>query len=156
MRRHTPIACREAATDSAMLATELADYLVRKGVPFRAAHHSVGALVALAERQGRELGQLSVADIQTVDARFGEDIMACFSPRGGDGGAQADGFPRDRRGQPAVGQVESASCLALMQASKLLTDLLGRVSRSFYLTLRVLPRSIRTANRPGLSIGTNH
>lgn len=71
-------ACREAAADSAMLATELADYLVRKGVPFRAAHHSVGALVALAERQGRKLGQLSVADIQTVDARFGDDIKACF------------------------------------------------------------------------------
>src|SRR5207248_6624873 len=41
--------CDAAANDPALLATDLADYLVRKGVPFRRAHHAVGAAVALAE-----------------------------------------------------------------------------------------------------------
>ena len=41
-------ACEAAAADPALLATDLADYLVRKGMPFRQAHHLVGAVVALA------------------------------------------------------------------------------------------------------------
>ena len=39
-------ACAAAASDPALLATDLADYLVRKGMPFRQAHHVVGAVVA--------------------------------------------------------------------------------------------------------------
>ena len=44
---------RAAAGDPALLATDLADYLVRKGMPFRQAHHAVGAVVALAEKAGQ-------------------------------------------------------------------------------------------------------
>src|SRR5271170_5417441 len=47
--------CHAAASDPALLATDLADYLVRKGLPFRQAHHAVGAAVALAERLGKPL-----------------------------------------------------------------------------------------------------
>ena len=42
--------CSRAAEDPSLLATDLADYLVRKGLPFRQAHHRVGSLVALAEK----------------------------------------------------------------------------------------------------------
>src|SRR5207249_882154 len=45
--------CAEAANDPAMLATDLADHLVRKGVPFRQAHHIVGAVVAVAVKTGK-------------------------------------------------------------------------------------------------------
>jgi argininosuccinate lyase len=45
-------ACAKAVSDPLLLATDLVDYLVLKGVPFRDAHHVVGALVALSERQG--------------------------------------------------------------------------------------------------------
>ncbi|HEX4645750.1 MAG TPA: argininosuccinate lyase, partial [Verrucomicrobiae bacterium] len=54
-------ACRAAASDPALLATDLADYLVRKGVPFRKAHHAVGAVVALAERKNKPLNQLTAS-----------------------------------------------------------------------------------------------
>jgi len=70
--------CRAAAADSALLATDLADYLVRKGIPFRQAHHIVGAAVAAAEKAGRALGELSGSELRQVDARFGDDAADVF------------------------------------------------------------------------------
>ena len=61
-----------------MLATDLADYLVRKGVPFRETHHISGQVVALAEKEGRPMDQLSFAQLQGVDKRFEKDIMGVF------------------------------------------------------------------------------
>jgi argininosuccinate lyase len=58
-----------------MLATDLADYLVRKGVPFRETHHISGACVRLAEEQEISLDSLTLEQLQKIDARFGEDIM---------------------------------------------------------------------------------
>ena len=81
MLRHTTVnaaACAAAASDSALLATDLADYLVRKGMPFRHAHHAVGAAVALAEKLGKPLGELSAAELQSVNAAFGADARECF------------------------------------------------------------------------------
>jgi argininosuccinate lyase len=69
MLRHTrldPKRCRAAASDPGLLATDLAEYLVRKGRPFREAHHAVGALVALAEKAGKFLNQLSPAEMKSV------------------------------------------------------------------------------------------
>ncbi len=51
--------CREAASDPLLLATDLADHLVENGVPFREAHHAVGALVACAEKAGVSLPELT-------------------------------------------------------------------------------------------------
>jgi argininosuccinate lyase len=62
-----------------MLATDLAEYLVRKGVPFRETHHISGQVVALAEREGRPMDQLSFAQLQGVDKRFGKDVMGVFN-----------------------------------------------------------------------------
>jgi len=70
MLQHTSVnktACLAAASDPALLATDLADYLVQKGMPFRKAHHVVGAVVALAEGTGKALNQLTLADLQSVD-----------------------------------------------------------------------------------------
>ncbi len=81
MLRHTAInrkACLAAASDSVLLATDLADYLVRKGLPFRAAHHAVGALVALAEERGKPLNQLTPAEFQSVDKRLAPDALKVF------------------------------------------------------------------------------
>ena len=61
-----------------MLATDLADYLVRKGVPFRKAHHTVGELVALAEHRGKPLNQLALSDLRSVDKVFGPDALEVF------------------------------------------------------------------------------
>lgn len=57
-------------------ATELADYLAAKGVPFRQAHHITGAAVAFAEERGLGLEDLSFADLQRFSADIGEDVFA--------------------------------------------------------------------------------
>ncbi|KAI3432886.1 hypothetical protein D9Q98_010468 [Chlorella vulgaris] len=61
-----------------MLATDLAEYLVRKGVPFRETHHISGAAVKLAEDRNCQLSDLSVADLQGIHPLFAEDVMAVW------------------------------------------------------------------------------
>jgi len=61
------------------LATDLADYLVKKGMPFRHAHHVVGAVVALAEKSGKRLNQLALAELQSIDKTFGRDALGVFN-----------------------------------------------------------------------------
>jgi argininosuccinate lyase len=70
--------CAAAASDPALLATDLADYLVRKGMPFRQAHHAVGAVVALAEILDKPLNKLSLVELQSVDKKFGRDALGVF------------------------------------------------------------------------------
>ena len=71
--------CAAAARDPLLLATDLADYLVKRGTPFRQAHHVVGAVVAMAERSGRPLDQLTVEDFRKIDGRFGSDVTGVFN-----------------------------------------------------------------------------
>jgi argininosuccinate lyase len=70
-----------AALDDALLATDLADYLVRKGVPFRRSHHLAGQVVARAEALGLPLKHLSLSDLQTIDPAFAEDVYEVFDFR---------------------------------------------------------------------------
>ena len=64
----------EQALCPEMLATDVADYLVRKGVPFRETHHISGACVRMAEEQGIALNALTLEQLQQIDARFEADI----------------------------------------------------------------------------------
>jgi argininosuccinate lyase len=71
----TPNADRMAAALAAeMLATDLADYLVRKGVPFRTTHHVAGAAVQLAEQRGVALSALTPAELRALHPAFEEDV----------------------------------------------------------------------------------
>jgi argininosuccinate lyase len=81
MLAHTQVnaeACRAAAADPQLLATDLADHLVRRGVPFRQAHHAVGAAVALAERTGRSLDCLTIVELRGLHPGFGSDALEVF------------------------------------------------------------------------------
>ena len=71
--------CAAAVSDPALLATDLADYLVAKGVPFRAAHHAVGAVVKLAEKNSMRLDQLPLEEVQKINAAFGADWAGVFN-----------------------------------------------------------------------------
>jgi argininosuccinate lyase len=74
-------AMRAAAGAGYSTATDLADWLVRKlGMPFRAAHHVTGRIVAAAEAQGVTLDALPLAAMQAVDARISKDVYAVLSP----------------------------------------------------------------------------
>ena len=68
----------EAALDPQLLATDLADYLVRAGVPFRKAHEVVATVVRVAEDQGVAMNQLPLEAFQEVDAAFGSDVLDVF------------------------------------------------------------------------------
>ncbi|KAJ7285966.1 argininosuccinate lyase [Mycena rebaudengoi] len=61
-----------------VLATDLADYLVRKGIPFRETHHVSGRAVALAESRQCQLDELSLADFKNLNEKFAEDIHTIF------------------------------------------------------------------------------
>ena len=64
---------REAEHGGFMAATDLADYLVGKGAPFREAHAVVGKLVLECEKEGKTLQELSPEELAQADPRFGED-----------------------------------------------------------------------------------
>ncbi|KMW71643.1 argininosuccinate lyase [Photorhabdus luminescens subsp. luminescens] len=71
--------CAEAAKQGYANATELADYLVAKGVPFREAHHIVGEIVIMALSQGKALEALSLAELQKFSSVITEDVYDILS-----------------------------------------------------------------------------
>ncbi|BEJ15471.1 hypothetical protein CspHIS471_0500760 [Cutaneotrichosporon sp. HIS471] len=62
-----------------MLATDIADYLVRKGVPFRETHHISGRSVALAEQKGCQISDLSMDEWRELSDKFTDDVMDVFN-----------------------------------------------------------------------------
>ena len=68
-----------AALDPTLLATDLADFLVRKGVPFRETHHISGQVVAKSEELGIPMDQLSLEQLKAIDDRFSKDVMDTFN-----------------------------------------------------------------------------
>ncbi|HYJ03526.1 MAG TPA: argininosuccinate lyase [Chthoniobacterales bacterium] len=71
-----------AANDPGLLATDLAEYLVKKGMPFREAHDAVGKLVAVAAAGRLELNNVSLFQMQEVSRLFEEDVLKVFDVRG--------------------------------------------------------------------------
>jgi argininosuccinate lyase len=71
--------CAAAVHDPVLLATDLADYLVLKGVPFRDAHHAVGAVVRLAEKNHVALNLLPTDEVRKIHAAFGADWAEVFN-----------------------------------------------------------------------------
>ncbi|KDQ18096.1 hypothetical protein BOTBODRAFT_29416 [Botryobasidium botryosum FD-172 SS1] len=68
---------RSLTTD--MLATDLAEYLVRKGIPFRETHHISGRAVALAESRSTSLAELTIQDWKSLSGTFDEDVKDVFN-----------------------------------------------------------------------------
>lgn len=68
----------QTALEAGMLATDLAEYLVEQGIPFREAHHITGRLVALAEKKRVELVDLSLEEFQAEHAAFDKNVHAVF------------------------------------------------------------------------------
>jgi argininosuccinate lyase len=70
-----PERMRAAAAAGHATATELADWLASQGMPFREAHHLAGQAVAAAEANGKALEEMTLAELQAVDPRIGEDVL---------------------------------------------------------------------------------
>jgi argininosuccinate lyase len=70
-----------AALSSTMMATDLADYLVRKGATFRDAHRAVGEIIRTAEAKRVDLGQLPLDTYVAAHPLFDADVFEALSPR---------------------------------------------------------------------------
>jgi len=73
--RWNPQAMFRAAESGFSLATELADYLAERGLPFREAHHVVGRIVRHCVENGKELRDLSLSELQGFHPLFGQDAL---------------------------------------------------------------------------------
>lgn len=93
-----PDRCAETVADPALLATDLVDYLVKKDVPFRQAHHIVGELVALAEKLALPLNQLPYPAVAAVHPSLDKDWDRVFDLSSAMAG-------RERVGMPGLKQV---------------------------------------------------
>lgn len=71
-----------AQLEPGLLATDLADYLVKKGLPFRQAHHVVGEVVRSAESQQKQITDLSLEELQGISELFSADIAEAFRIEG--------------------------------------------------------------------------
>jgi len=94
-----------AALDTAMLATDVADHLVRKGVPFRDAHRVVGNAVRHAETIGWRLHELPLAFWQTLSPLFDESTQDCFD------------FEKSVERRNVIGGTSRASVLRQLQSA---------------------------------------
>jgi argininosuccinate lyase len=99
-------AMRRSAALGFTNATDLADYLVGKGIPFRDAHHVSGSLVGKCAREGRELDDLTLAELREASPAFEEDVFqaisldACVQRRSLRGGPAASAVAESiRRGE---------------------------------------------------------
>jgi len=92
---------RAAAMRGYATATDLADYLVKKGLPFRDAHDVVGKLVGVAINQAVDLAELSLATMQAESSLISDDIYAVLTL---EGSIRA----RNHIGGTAPNQVDSA------------------------------------------------
>ena len=69
----------KSALNPELYATDLADHLVRSGVPFREAHEVIGKIVRMSAEQNIPLDEMSLQDFQGIDERFGSNVQEVFS-----------------------------------------------------------------------------
>jgi len=96
---------RAAAREGFATATDLADYLVRKGVPFRDAHEAVARAVRHAEAKGMDLAELPLAELRTFAAPIGDDVFGVLTLEG-------SVASRDHAGGTAPNRVRAAIAAA--------------------------------------------
>jgi argininosuccinate lyase len=70
---------RDAAQDPALVATELADYLVACGVPFREAHEVVGKVLRAAEQEGKSIREMPIERLKEFSPAFGRDLSTVLT-----------------------------------------------------------------------------
>jgi len=99
-----------SALNDALLATDLADYLVRKGIPFRTTHRLVAKLIQRAEALDLPLQELDLHEYQAVCPAFGDDVYAVFD------------FRRSVETRDTVGGTATATVLAQIERAKALLE----------------------------------
>jgi len=106
-----PEAMRSAALQGYATATDLADYLVKKGLPFRDAHEAVALAVRHAEQKGCDLADIALAELQQFSTHIADDVYQVLSLEG-------SLASRNHIGGTAPNQVEAAIARARAQLLK--------------------------------------
>jgi argininosuccinate lyase len=102
---------REAAIRGFSTATDLADYLVKKGMPFRDAHEVVGKSVAYGIQSGKDLGEMELGELQQFSDLISDDVFDVLTLEG-------SVAARDHLGGTAPAQVKAAAERALLKLEK--------------------------------------
>ncbi len=97
---------RSAAANPALLATDAADYLVRRGVPFRQAHDLVGQVLRAAEKQDKPWTQLSREDLRQISPSFGDDFLPSLTVDGAIASKSVPGGTSEESVRTAITQLE--------------------------------------------------
>jgi argininosuccinate lyase len=113
-RFHEP-RLRQAAADPALVSTEAADYLVRRGVPFRQAHEIVGKIVREAERAGGSWSALPLGQLKRFSPLFEADLYAALTPEAALAARAVHGGTAPARVREAVAAAKQR--LAALEAS---------------------------------------
>ena len=103
-----PEAMRDAALQGYATATDLADYLVKKGVPFRDAHETVAVAVRFAEQKGCDLSAVSLAELQKFSTHIGEDVYQVLSLEGSLSSRNHIGGTAPQQVEAAIGRARSS------------------------------------------------
>jgi argininosuccinate lyase len=93
-----------------LLATDLADYLVKKGLDFRSAHHTVGAVVAYALKKGKELKDLTLSDLKTFHPIFEKDVKTVLDLSSAMAQRNSPGGTAPKQVQKALREMEIRLC----------------------------------------------
>jgi argininosuccinate lyase len=104
-----PERCLKAVSDGSTQATDVAEALVRKGVPFREAYKATGQLVHLARERGVDLLQLAVADASAIHPSFDEAVLAVLDPRVAARAKKSAGGTAPERVDEQIGAVQAAA-----------------------------------------------
>ena len=88
-------------------ATDAADYLVKKGIPFRTAHEIIGAMVLSCIKQGRALEELTLAELQAFSPSFEQDIYEAVSLKACVEGRKLPGGPAPAAVEKAIAEAEA-------------------------------------------------
>jgi len=104
-----------AAIDATMLATDLADYLVQRGIPFRQAHSLVGQAVQYARYHAKALDALGLEELQSFSSVIGPDVLAVFDP-----------FQSIARRSAVGGTAPEAVAAQLQKAKEVLKSAVGK------------------------------
>jgi argininosuccinate lyase len=95
-----------AASNPALLATDAADYLVRRGVPFRQAHDLIGQVLREAEKQDKPWTHLSLEDLRQISPHFAEDFLQSLSVENAIAAKSVPGGTAERAVRAAIAQLE--------------------------------------------------
>jgi argininosuccinate lyase len=101
--------CLLAVSDGSTQATDVAEALVRKGVPFRDAYKATGQLVHLARERGVDLVQLALADARAIHSSFDEAVLSVLDPRVAAGAKKSAGGTAPERVDEQIGAAQAAA-----------------------------------------------